>query len=464
MNETAVAKPDLKNIELQRGVLPKDYEDVMRFAGLVHSSGLAPKGFDTAPKVAVGILTNLELRRPIITGLQGLAIINGRCGIYGNDALAMVTASGLMENGYPKETETGTPFEDDWTFTFTVKRKGHPENTGIWTWAESKRAGFDEPKTREGKPDIWSPWTRFTRRMMQWKARTFVLRDEFGDVLRGMNTVEELHDIIDLEQTTAETFQKPALPPEAVNPETGEIKNLYETKESPAELKPLQPAGGEDDSATAGAEDDEAAKLAEIATELFDELRGQRKLFGPNVRGRIEVILNHMTEFQRQEVKRKWRESAVKGVNGVKKDEPFPGDVAAASPPPPEEDPEETPEDKGAASPSGETESTTGSSPSTNGQNGFTYCPKKDGAKVPEAVCEDCPDQLKCAEEKYWQGEIAFFNKKLGPIIVNHIIREKCGDSDHKKVPVDQRQDVLIALNAALDDMNNQKSQDATRD
>ena len=147
-------KKELKNIMFDKGIMPKDYDDVMRFAGLVHGAGLAPKGFNTAPQCAIGILTNLEQGRPAITGLQD-----------------------LMEKDYPVETETGTPYEDDWKFTYTVKRKGRPEVTGVWTWIDSKRAGFDKPKTKDGRDDIWSPWTSFTRRMMQWKARSFVNQD-----------------------------------------------------------------------------------------------------------------------------------------------------------------------------------------------------------------------------------------------------------------------------------------------
>jgi hypothetical protein len=37
--------------------------------------------------------------------------------------------------------------------------------------------------------------------MMQWKARNFVLRDEFGDILRGMKTVEEAYDLVDMDQS-----------------------------------------------------------------------------------------------------------------------------------------------------------------------------------------------------------------------------------------------------------------------
>ncbi len=190
-----IAEVKTKALTLTGGIIPKDFDELTRFASLVHKSGLAPKGFDGVEKVAIGMLTNMELGRPIITGLQDLAIINGRCGIYGDASLAMVTASGLMEEGFPKSEETGTPYTDDWTFKYTVKRIGRPEETGTWSWLDSKKAGFDAPKTKDGREDKWSPWTRFTRRMMQWKSRNFVMRDNFGDVLKGMKTVEDLHDL-----------------------------------------------------------------------------------------------------------------------------------------------------------------------------------------------------------------------------------------------------------------------------
>lgn len=187
------------NISFDKGIVVRDLEEVVRLSNVVHHSQLAPKDFDTPQKIAIGLMMNLELGRPLITGLQDLAVINGRCGIYGNTALAMITASGLMDEGYPKEEETGTPYQDDWTFTFTVKRKGRPESIGIFTWADAKRAGLDDPRTRDGKEDKWSPWRKWTRRMMQWKARNFVLRDNFGDVLKGLNIAEDLYDTVSLE-------------------------------------------------------------------------------------------------------------------------------------------------------------------------------------------------------------------------------------------------------------------------
>jgi hypothetical protein len=466
MNETAVARPELKNIELRQGVLPKDYEDVLRFAGLVHSAGLAPKGFDTAPRVAYGILMNLELKRPIITGLQDLAIINGRCGIYGNAALAMVTASGLMEDGFPKETETGTPFQDDWKFTFTVKRKGRPEKTGIWTWAESKRAGFDDPKTKDGKPDIWTPWVRFTRRMMQWKARTFVLRDEFGDILRGMNIAEDLHDVIDLDQTAPQTFQRPAQapPPEAIDPETGEIKNLYEAKPPPAELsgttdptaKTTDPAGTSTTVSTPSQDEDDpsAGQRNLAANKVFNRIRGTRKRFAEHIKANLEIIRDDMSALERADLKTKWLRSAIEEVNGVKKDEPWPLD-----PPPEQPAAEAGGEDQGSGTeaPTAETNSQDNKAGAGDqkptGQNGFVHCLKTD-QRVPTELCDKCVDRQDCEETKHFLSEYKIFEDTLGGIVCRSVLREVAGVADPKKVPIAKFTDVLQELNAAVDQQN----------
>src|SRR3990172_225344 len=61
-----------------------------------------------------------------------------------------------------------------------------------WTWAQSTRAGYDNPQKREGGTATTSPWIRFTEQMMKFKARNFVLRDTFGDILKGIKTREEL--------------------------------------------------------------------------------------------------------------------------------------------------------------------------------------------------------------------------------------------------------------------------------
>ena len=190
-----VAKKEPINISLANGIKPKDYAEMMQFAALYAKSGLAPKSFDNDPaKLAIAIAMCLEVGRPIITGLSDMAVINGKVSVYGDAALAMVRASGLLES--IEETEEGPAYHDGWTFYCKLKRRGEKERVGVWSWEDVRRAGLDKAQPP-------SPWARFTRRMMTFKARNFVLRDAFGDVLRGMRLVEDAQDIIEMEPTSS---------------------------------------------------------------------------------------------------------------------------------------------------------------------------------------------------------------------------------------------------------------------
>lgn len=199
VEEKKPSPPALKNIMFDNGIVPRDYDDVMRLAGITHASGLAPKSLDTAQKVAVAMMMAMEVGMPIVTGIQNIAVINGKAGIWGDAALAMVRRSGLLEVFTEwSEGERKTP---GWTFYCKIKRKGQAEVIGSYSWAEAAEAGFTNPKMKDGRNDPYSPWTRFTSRMMQFKARNFVLRDQFGDVLRGMALAEDMQDAIELEPT-----------------------------------------------------------------------------------------------------------------------------------------------------------------------------------------------------------------------------------------------------------------------
>jgi hypothetical protein len=127
-----------------------------------------------------------------MASVQNIAVINGRPGIYGDAAMAVVRASGLLEE--LKEWTEGERKTSAWTFYCRIKRKGFEVATGSFSWAEACEAGFD-------KADTSSPWKKWTNRLMQFKARNFVMRDQFADILKGIQTVEENSDAIDLEPT-----------------------------------------------------------------------------------------------------------------------------------------------------------------------------------------------------------------------------------------------------------------------
>ena len=174
------------------GITPKGIEEAIRLAKIMASSGLMPKCIESPEAVFVAMQMGAELGLSPMASVQNIAVINGRPGIYGDAALAVVRASGLLEEF--KEWSEGDRKKPNWTFYCRIKRKGSDAAVGSYSWAEALEAGYDQVKPE-------SPWKKWTNRMMQFKARNFVMRDQFTDYLKGIRTIEENIDAIEFEAT-----------------------------------------------------------------------------------------------------------------------------------------------------------------------------------------------------------------------------------------------------------------------
>ncbi|MBK8477772.1 MAG: hypothetical protein IPL39_16150 [Opitutaceae bacterium] len=167
----------------RQGIELATLEDAYRFANAVAASGFAPKGMDKPESIMVAIQLGAELGLTPMSALQNIGVINGRPGIYGDAALALVRSSGLLESYEQAYTGDG----DKLTCKVTARRKGDPVAiTTEFSVGDAKAAG------------LWGkqgPWSQYPRRMLLFRSRGFTLRDGFGDVLKGLRTTEELADI-----------------------------------------------------------------------------------------------------------------------------------------------------------------------------------------------------------------------------------------------------------------------------
>ena len=183
-DQLAVAQPTKKPITFgSKGVELATFEDAFRFSNCVALSGFAPKGMEKPEAILVAVQLGLEIGLTPMAAMQNIGVINGRPGIYGDAALALVRASGLLESYQQSYRGDG----DKLTAVVTVKRKGDPvEITSEFGVADAKAA------------NLWGkagPWSAYPRRMLLFRARGFALRDAFGDVLKGLRTTEELADM-----------------------------------------------------------------------------------------------------------------------------------------------------------------------------------------------------------------------------------------------------------------------------
>lgn len=167
-----------------QGVQLASLEEAYRFANAIVASGFSPKGMEKPEAVLVAIQLGAEIGLTPMAALQNTAVINGRPAIYGDAALALVRSSGLLESY--KEEEIGEAGSDGHGYRVTAVRKGNQAAVETFTVADAKRA------------KLWGkagPWSDYPKRMLRFRARGYVLRDLFGDILKGLRTVEEARDI-----------------------------------------------------------------------------------------------------------------------------------------------------------------------------------------------------------------------------------------------------------------------------
>lgn len=185
-NSTAIAtaeQPRAKPPAVQAGgtisaMIPRDVDQAFRLARAIAMSGMAPKAYGTDEnKCFVGILAGAEVGFAPMQALQSIAVINGNPSIWGDGALALVQASGLLVD--IEETDDGH------TATCRVERKGKSPIVRTFSMDDAKKAGL------AGKA---GPWTQYPQRMRQMRARSWALRDGFPDVLKGLHIAEEVRD------------------------------------------------------------------------------------------------------------------------------------------------------------------------------------------------------------------------------------------------------------------------------
>lgn len=159
--------------------VPNSLEEAWRLAGALAASGMTPKAYgNDQNKVMVGILAGAEVGLTPFAALQSIAVIGNNPSLWGDGALALVQASGLLED--MEETDDGK------RATCRLNRKGRA--TPIirsFDTEQAKAAGL------AGKA---GPWSQYPARMRQMRARAFALRDGFSDVLKGLHIAEEVRD------------------------------------------------------------------------------------------------------------------------------------------------------------------------------------------------------------------------------------------------------------------------------
>lgn len=204
---TELTNPATSGLVTKTGIVLATMDEIWRFAETVIASGMAPKGINNPAAATIVIQMGMELGLPPMASLQNIAPINGRPSIWGDAMLGVVRATHELDkfeewyelNGARVE-RTPTDYQDGLTAVCRVTRRGYSPAESSFSVADAKRA------------KLWSkpgPWTEYPSRMMKMRARSYALRDSFGDALRGLYSAEEERDLRDMRDVTPRNTEPP---------------------------------------------------------------------------------------------------------------------------------------------------------------------------------------------------------------------------------------------------------------
>lgn len=185
-----------------RGIAPQSFEDIQRVAKALVAAGLGSSAWNDDPdtklaKATAQIMTGLELGLPPMQALSNIAIINGRPLIFGAMVPALIHRAG-HEYRHWIEGE-GDAMKG---VAEIVRRQGGEKLTfrSEFSVADAKKAKLWDTRERVKKKgkggtqyeaDNDSPWYRYPKDMLCWRACSRVVKIAAPDVLCGVYVREE---------------------------------------------------------------------------------------------------------------------------------------------------------------------------------------------------------------------------------------------------------------------------------
>ena len=164
-------------------------EGVLKIAGVHLRSGMLPRHYNTIEKIVTASTWASELGLKPITAMRQIAVINGSPSLYGDLPLALVKKSPAFD--WIREYFVDAKCEEIcvqnknlsaavYGAVCVTKRKGEPHShETFFTLDDKKLAGLSG-----------NTWSKFTKDMLLYRARTRNLKSSFPECLNGANIAE----------------------------------------------------------------------------------------------------------------------------------------------------------------------------------------------------------------------------------------------------------------------------------
>jgi len=182
-----------------RGIAPQSFEDIQRVAKALVAAGLGSSAWNDTDetklaKATAQIMTGLELGLPPMQALSNIAIINGRPLIFGSMVPALIHRAGhkyrhwiegegnAMKGIAEIVRADGTTYRSEFSVADAKRAK---------LWDEREKVQKKGKGGQSYTADNDSPWHRYPKDMLCWRACSRVVKIGAPDVLAGVYVREE---------------------------------------------------------------------------------------------------------------------------------------------------------------------------------------------------------------------------------------------------------------------------------
>lgn len=161
-------------------LVPTSIQEGQALAKIYAASELVPDAFrGKEAEIFLGIAYGMELGFAPLAALRAVTVIKGRTGLYADAMVALVLQSGKAD--YFRCANSSAE-----SATYVSRRRGEKDEVSkTFTVADAKQAGLTGGGGNYGK---------YPTHMLEARAKSWLARDLYPDVLHGIYSADELRD------------------------------------------------------------------------------------------------------------------------------------------------------------------------------------------------------------------------------------------------------------------------------
>lgn len=183
-------------------VIAKNNSELLRYCNAVIQSEIVPKWFDKPQKLFGALMFVRSLGLPD-TSIRQTAVIHGVPSMFGDLPLALCQMSNdlnyFKEQWFDKDYnvicfENKNLHADVYGAVCFIARADNDVQSFSFTLEDAGKAGLWPAKKADGSASPNSPWSKYTKIMLRYKARSIGLKSLFADKLSGSAIMEYDYD------------------------------------------------------------------------------------------------------------------------------------------------------------------------------------------------------------------------------------------------------------------------------